>query len=125
MVMMVFMFTIYIQTLLWGLGIKINPILLMSVAFAFMLYYLSILVGSAQQNWTIGIRTPWTLSSKSVWDKTHKLGAKLYKIAAFITLVGLPFPHFAFLFLIIPLISVSFYLVLYSYLEYKKETKNS
>lgn len=122
-VMILFMFAVYLQTLLWSLRTEINPVLLLSVAFAFMLYYLSILVGSAEQNWTIGIRTPWTLSSKTVWDKTHKLGGKLYRIAAIVTLVGLLFPHFAFIFLIIPLMSVSFYLVLYSYLEFKNESK--
>ena len=29
-------------------------------------------------NWFIGIRTPWTLSSDTVWTKTHKLGGRIY-----------------------------------------------
>ncbi len=123
-VMTLFMFVLYLQTLLWNLGTRINPILLMSVAFAFLIYYLGILIGSTEQNWTIGIRTPWTLSNKIVWDKTHKLGAKLYRIIAFVTLLGLIFPNIAFLFLIVPLMTVSLFLVLYSYLEFKKEINN-
>jgi uncharacterized membrane protein len=115
------MFALYLQTLLWSLGTKINPVIFMPVAFAVILYYLGILIGSAEQNWTIGIRTPWTLSSKNVWDKTHQLGAKLYKIAAYITLIGLILPKFAFLFVILPLMAVSFYLVIFSFLEFKKE----
>jgi uncharacterized membrane protein len=120
-VMVLFMFALYLQTLLWSLGTKINPVIFMPVAFAVILYYLGILIGSAEQNWTIGIRTPWTLSSKNVWDKTHQLGAKLYKIAAYITLIGLILPKFAFLFVILPLMAVSFYLVIFSFLEFKKE----
>ena len=27
-----------------------------------------------EPNWFVGIRTPWTLSSDSVWRKTHRTG---------------------------------------------------
>ena len=31
-------------------------------------------LGKLRPNWIMGIRTPWTLSSKKSWDKTHRLG---------------------------------------------------
>jgi uncharacterized membrane protein len=27
----------------------------------------------------VGIKTPWTLSSEEVWNKTHRLGGKFYR----------------------------------------------
>ena len=32
-------------------------------------------------NWFMGIRTPWTLSSESVWRKTHRVGGRLFVVA--------------------------------------------
>lgn len=33
-------------------------------------------MGRIRPNWFVGIRTPWTLSSETVWRKTHHMGAK-------------------------------------------------
>ena len=60
-------------------------------AFAVLLFYIGILIKHAKRNWFIGIRTPWTLSSDKVWDKTHALGGKLFQVSAVITLGGIFF----------------------------------
>ena len=86
-----------------------------------MTYSIGILLEKAKRNWFIGIRTPWTLSSDKVWDKTHKLGSKLYKYAAVFPLLGIVFQNYAFYLTIFSLVGVSLYLVVYSYLEFKKE----
>ena len=31
-----------------------------------------------QQNYTVGIKLPWTLNSTENWNRTHRLGGKLY-----------------------------------------------
>ena len=31
-----------------------------------------------KRNWFLGIKTPWTLSSEESWNKTHRLGGKLF-----------------------------------------------
>lgn len=36
------------------------------------------LMGKIRPNWFVGIRTPWTLSSKLAWVKTHRLGGWLF-----------------------------------------------
>lgn len=43
-----------------------------------------------QPNWFVGIRTPWTLSSDTVWRKTHRLAGRLMVLAGLV-LVGLSF----------------------------------
>jgi uncharacterized membrane protein len=75
-----------------------------------------------KRNWFIGIRTPWTISSDIVWDKTHKIGGKLFKISGIIALVGIASGKYAIFFIIIPLIFTALYTIIYSYLEYTKET---
>ncbi len=35
------------------------------------------LSGKLRPNWFIGIRTPWTLSSKTAWVRTHRIGGRL------------------------------------------------
>ena len=41
-----------------------------------------------RQNWFLGIRTPWTLSSASVWEKTHRLAGRLFVLTGFINLIA-------------------------------------
>ena len=79
------------------------------------------LMKNAKRNWFIGIRTPWTLSSDRVWDKTHKIGGKLFKVAGLIALIGFFFLKHAIFFMIIPAILFSVYTIIYSYVEYQKE----
>ena len=35
-------------------------------------------LGKVRPNWFVGIRTPWTLSSKRSWVRTHRLGGWLF-----------------------------------------------
>jgi uncharacterized membrane protein len=86
-------------------------------------FYIGILLENAKRNWFIGIRTPWTLSSEKVWNKTHKLGSKMFKISGIIVLIGFLFQKYVTYFILIPTLFVAFYLVIYSYVEYRKEKK--
>ena len=36
------------------------------------------LMGKIRPNWFVGIRTPWTLSSKRSWSKTHRVGGRFF-----------------------------------------------
>ena len=36
------------------------------------------LMGKIRPNWFVGIRTPWTLTSKVAWVRTHRLGGWLF-----------------------------------------------
>jgi len=120
-IILLFLLYIYLLTIFWNLGFRFDMNYFMIPAFALLLYYAGILVEKAKRNWFIGIRTPWTLSSEQVWDKTHKLGAKLFKASAVIVLLGMLFVDYVFYFVIIPIIALLVFSFLYSYLEYQKE----
>ena len=118
-----FLFYIHTLTIAWNLGIRYNMIAFLSPAFAVLFYYCGILIENSKRNWFIGIRTPWTMSSDKVWESTHKIGGKLFKAVGIISLIGLFFQEIAIFFVIVPILLVSIYLFVYSYLEFKKENK--
>jgi uncharacterized membrane protein len=37
------------------------------------------------RNWMMGIRNPWTLTSESVWHKTHRMGGKVFIVLGILT----------------------------------------
>ena len=115
-----FMFYIYALTLAWNMGYQFDFVRFISPAFAVLFYDISILIAHAEPNWTIGIRTPWTLSNAEVWKKTHALGAKLFRYSALIGLLGVIFPKIAIWLILLPIIASTLWVFVYSYLEYRK-----
>src|SRR5687767_4034793 len=119
-----FMVYVYALTLLWnlgytnfGLGKAMMPAL--GVLFIFIGYMLR----KAKRNFFIGIRTPWTLSSDRVWDETHRIGAMLFIISGILALLGSFFGGpTAFMMLMVPLMVSTLFLVIYSYVLYRRET---
>jgi len=81
-------------------------------------YYVGVFLPHAERNWFAGIRTPWTLSSDEVWDRTHALGGRLFKRTAVLTLVGLFFGDYAIYFLLIPALLTAGITAVYSYYLY-------
>jgi len=122
-IFLLFMLYIYMLTILWNLGARFNMFQLMIPAMGLLFFYLGLLMQKAKRNWFVGIRTPWTMSSDYVWEKTHKLGAKLYMLAGIIALLGILLPKIAIWLVLVPIILVSIYTVIYSYIIYKKEKK--
>jgi len=45
-------------------------------------------LGKIRSNFVIGIRTPWTLSSELSWNKTHRLGGKLFALLGILLIVA-------------------------------------
>jgi len=118
---LLFMFYIYLISVVWNLGVRFSFIQFLVPALSVLFYFCGVLIGKTKRNWFIGIRTPWTLSSDRVWDKTHALGRKLFKVAAVINLLGIFFPRYVIWFVLLPLVLLSVYLVFYSYCEFRKE----
>ncbi len=117
-----FMAYIYALTVLFNNGIEFNMTAAIMPAMAILFYFIATILENTKQNWFIGIRTPWTLSSEKVWDKTNKLGAKIFKIIAILSLATIFLGEWGFIIFTGLIIILSFYLVVYSYLEFKKKT---
>jgi uncharacterized membrane protein len=45
-----------------------------------------------RSNWWMGIRTPWTLSSERVWQRTHRVGGRVFVAAGLLFVLVAVFP---------------------------------
>jgi uncharacterized membrane protein len=115
-------FFAYLQALMifWNLGYAFSFTMAISLAMGALFYYIGILLEHAKQNWFVGIRTPWTMSNEKVWNKTHKLGGKLFKAVGIATiLIAILIPQ-ALLVSVALIMAVALATVVYSYLEFRK-----
>jgi uncharacterized membrane protein len=55
---------------------------------------------------------------KKVWEKTHKMGGRLFKITGANAFLEIPFQSHASFFILVLVILVAAYTVIYSYFEY-------
>jgi uncharacterized membrane protein len=83
--------------------------------------FLGNVLGKVKRNFWMGVRTPWTLASDVVWERTHRLAAWLFTGGALVglvlVLVGVH-PLIAFApFLVAALAPIFYSLVLYKRLE--------
>ena len=117
----IFFYYLYLLTLVWNVNDNFNFTSALIPALAALFYLLGFFLPHTESNWTIGIRTPWTLSSERIWKKTHNAGGIAFKICAVFTLFGVIFPSAAEWLILIPLIVASLGLVVYSYFIYRKE----
>jgi uncharacterized membrane protein len=117
----VFLAFVFALTLLWNLGIQfdLSSFIISSVGILF--FFLGLLMPKMKRNWFIGIRTPWTLSSDTVWDKTHRQGGTIFKLLGILIFAdGFIFPSALGAFIALTIFS-TLWLVVYSYLEYRTE----
>jgi uncharacterized membrane protein len=119
-----FLMAIQVQIVLWSIGYQVSPNITFPLLIGALFIYIGFLLGHAEQNWFVGIRTPWTLSSKTVWKKTHELGAKLFKIAGIISCLGIFAGVYALWFVLVPALAVAVITVAYSYYEFQTELKS-
>jgi len=121
----IFMIAVHLQILLWNIGIEISPNTVFPAGTGLLFYYIGILLENAERNWFIGIRTPWTLSSDKVWKKTNRLAGKLFKLAGIVAIFGAFFSKLAVFFIVVPALFIAGFTVVYSYLEYQRELKET
>jgi len=118
-----FMSVLFIITLLPNLNVNINMNYLILPLIAGLIYFSGILMDKSKRNYFIGIRTPWTLASDNVWNKTHKLGGKGFKIIAIFMVLCVFIGKYAIFVSVGALILFVVYLFYYSYSVYKEEKK--
>jgi len=125
LIVSIILFLVYVHglTVVWNLGIKFDLTRFMLPSLGVFFIVLGNSLSHVKRNWFVGIRTPWTLSSDTVWEKTHRLGARLFEMSGILVLFGIFVPEAAFWILIISVILSTITTILYSYLLYKKEQK--
>ncbi len=81
---------------------------------------------SLKPNYFLGIRTPWTLESEVVWNKTHRLTGKIWLVGGLVIMVLallVAQEHLLAVLLIITAI-ITIIPLIYSYVLFKSEEEN-
>lgn len=72
---------IHVLSLGRALGWNVNASRVASLGVGGILLVLGNLMTRVRPNWFIGVRTPWTLSSDTVWRKTHRFAGAGFMLA--------------------------------------------
>lgn len=74
-----------------------------------------------KQNYTVGVKIPWTLSSEENWNKTHRIASKLWVVAGIVFIANI-FLRSAEIILVVIACTVLIP-VIYSFILYKRENR--
>jgi uncharacterized membrane protein len=124
-IILIFLFLLNIQIMMiaWNMGYTMDIGILVSLWIALLFFYIGVMLKHAKKNWFIGIRTPWTMSSEAVWDKTHAQASKLFKATGIVILFGIFSAELTIILILGSVLVVGVYTTWFSYSEYKKEQK--
>lgn len=121
---MVYLLYVYGLTLAAALGYRFNMTMTLLPAMGLLFIGISFLVKSAKRNFFIGIRTPWTLSSDIVWEKTHALGARLFLISGIVIFVSAFLGEAGIWLMLAALLIAIVVPVVYSYLLFARQEQS-
>lgn len=81
--------TILINVLIYiiALGGKVSMTMAVFFIIGVMFIGLGNYMPKLKQNYTIGIKVPWTLNSEENWNMTHRMAGKLYVVAGVISII--------------------------------------
>ncbi|HET9777168.1 MAG TPA: SdpI family protein [Gemmatimonadaceae bacterium] len=120
--LMLFLAALHIIALRAALGHPAHMERIVPLGVGILLVVIGNLLPRARPNWFVGIRTPWTLSSDRVWEKTHRLGGKLFVAGGLIIIIaGILVSQWAHIVLIVVMLAITLGVMVYSYLEWKRE----
>ncbi len=111
-----------IFTSLWALDVKVDINVAVPVVVGLLLMVLGNFMGKIRSNWFAGIRTPWTLSSAESWNKTHRLGGRMFVLFGLVLAVAAPFQKSWTPVLVAVMVGIIVVtLFVYSYLVWKRD----
>ena len=100
------------------LGKEVRMELIMPVLIGLLFAIIGNYMPKCKQNYTIGIKIPWTLNSEENWNRTHRFAGRLWVICGIaIMLTGFFGGFWVFLPIVLLMVIVPF---IYSYVLYRK-----
>ena len=101
-----------------ALGKAVQVEVIMPILIGLILAIIGNYMPKCKQNYTIGIKIPWTLNSEENWNRTHRFAGWLWTFSGIVVMLTGFFGGF-WIFMIIVLLMV-FAPILYSYLLFRK-----
>lgn len=115
----VFFFLLHLYILFPLFNITYFMVPLMSLLFVF----LGIFMKGIKRNYFVGVRTPWTIHSDIIFEKTHDIASKSFIIGGIVSLLGLLFLNYAFFIFFIAITISCLVPVIYSLILFNKGKK--
>jgi uncharacterized membrane protein len=117
-----FLSAIYAVGVLVSLGYHVDMNTVIGLAMGLLFIVLGNVMGKIRPNWFVGVRTPWTLSSKLSWTKTHRLAGWLFIVMGLLAVAWAISQSVWMLGLMIAVdFACGITMVVYSYLVYRKD----
>lgn len=99
------------------------PLKWMAGGLSVLFIFIGNVLGKVRQNFMLGIRTPWTLSSEMSWEKTHRISGRLFVLSGILgILLTIFFPKVAFPFIIAAILGIILFSLTYSYVVWKDDS---
>ena len=102
----------------YALGMDLNIDMIVGILVGVMFLLLGNYMSKSHQNYTVGIKLPWTLNSEENWNRTHRLAGKLWIFAGILFIGNIFFQNWQIPFVVT--IAVVIIPMIYSFLLYKK-----
>src|SRR5689334_9481010 len=119
---MLFTLGLHIIALRAALGYPVAMQRVLPLGLGILFVVIGNLLPRARPNWFIGIRTPWTLSSDRVWEKTHRFGGRIFVVGGLVSiLAALFFPDWGHIIVFAVILLCSAGALVYSYFEWRRE----
>lgn len=118
-----FMLIIQLVVLAAALGISFDMAMVITLAVSVLFIFIGNFMGRMRRNFWMGIRTPWTLTNTTVWERTHRLGGWLFVAVGLIGIVCSFIPALRLWGIVVPILAVSIFLYIYSYVCYRQQTR--
>ena len=117
-----FLSVMYISMIYINLGYSVNIQMIVLIGIGLLFIYLGKTMSRIRFNYTMGIRTPWTLASEDVWQRTHRFAGPLWLIGGIVMLIIAFLPgSLAFILMFIIVAIIAIVPILYSYFIYIKD----
>jgi len=119
-----FLAVIYFIASLSALGYNISVGFWMPILVGLLFVFIGNFLAKVKMNWFMGIRTPWTMSSEEVWNKTHRAGSKMFILAGLLMmLTAFVAPIMKIVVFITAMVIILGGTIGYSYWLYRKERR--
>lgn len=120
-VFILFLFSIHVVTLAYNLGFPVQVDIVVPIGVGVLFIVLGNYMPKIKPNYFIGIRTPWTLENEVVWQKTHRVGGKVFVIMGVLIMFTIFVTSvWRFIFLMIVVFGGTMYLFIQSYIFSRK-----
>jgi uncharacterized membrane protein len=118
-----FFTALYFFSLAWALGYEFPINYFIIPAMGLLFFGIGKLIARSELNYTIGIRTPWTLSSEANWKATHKLASKLFIWSTPLIFLCALLGNYAYISFMVVIFSIAIIPVGYSYWFFRTNQK--